>query len=195
MANGLWLRTIVTAKKDYKCDSGAAGRLAEWDGKTWTVLEETAFTEVWGRGSRICIATGWDKRSVIMKVLVGGKWQTYRLPKGSQTFDGTSYTEWMRIREVETERLLMDCHGIFYEVPYHLYSGQLFPIKPMLQSPANRPGFLLVAGHAGPGWQPRHAYEMGAQRCQFVSCAIRDPSPRKSTSISTDALPSDSFFK
>ena len=109
----------------------AAGRLAEWDGKTWTILEETAFTEVWGRGKRIGIATGWDKRSVIMKVLVRGEWQTFRLPKGAQTFDHTSYTEWMRIREVETERLLMDCHGIFYEVPYHTYPGQLLPIKPI----------------------------------------------------------------
>ncbi len=118
------------SQSDYDGDWGA-GRLAEWDGKTWTVLEETAFTEVWGRGKRIGIATGWDKLSVIMKVLVGGEWQTFRLPKGAQTFDHTSYTEWMRIREVETERLLMDCHGIFYEVPYHTYPGQLLPIKPI----------------------------------------------------------------
>ena len=118
-------------KRDYDGDWNA-GRLAEWDGKTWTVVEETAFTEVWGRGSRFGLATGWDKRSVILKVKVRrGKWQTFRLPKGSQAFDETSYTEWMRIREVETERLLMDCHGIFYEVPYHTHPGQLLPIKPI----------------------------------------------------------------
>lgn len=115
--------------KDFRGEWGA-GRLAEWDGKKWTILEKTAFTEVFGWG-RIGIATGWDKLSAIMKVSIDGTWQTYRLPKGSQAFDNTSYTEWMRIREVETERVLMDCHGIFYEVPYHSYPGQLLPIKPI----------------------------------------------------------------
>jgi hypothetical protein len=47
----------------------------------------------------------------------------YRLPKGATTYDNHSATEWFRIRSVETERLLMDCHGLFYEVPLTTYAG------------------------------------------------------------------------
>ena len=54
----------------------------------------------------------------------------YRLPKGSRIFDQTSCTEWLRIREVETERALMDCHGLFYEVGFHTYGDELWAIKP-----------------------------------------------------------------
>ncbi len=121
-------------EKDYNGD-WSAGRLAEWDGKTWKILEKTAFTEVWSAGAsgQPMIATGWDKASVLMKVYFPSikKWKRYRLPKGSRTFDETSYTEWMRIREVETERALMDCHGLFYEIGYHTYGNQLWAIKPI----------------------------------------------------------------
>lgn len=111
-----------------------AGRLAEWDGKgKWKVLEENAFTEVWSAGSfgQPMIATGWDNISVIMRVLINGDWKRYRLPKGSRTFDETSCTEWMRVREVETERALMDCHGLFYEIGMHTYADQLWAIRPI----------------------------------------------------------------
>jgi hypothetical protein len=131
-------RVVVTNnsynEKDY---SGAwsAGRLAEWDGATWKILEKTAFTEVWSAGSfgQPMIATGWDKASVLMNVYFPStkEWKRYRLPKGSRTFDETSCTEWMRIREVETERALMDCHGLFYEIGYHTYGNQLWAIKPI----------------------------------------------------------------
>ena len=121
-------------EKDYNGD-WSAGRLAEWDGKTWKILEKTAFTEVWSAGAsgQPMIATGWDKASVLMKVYFPSikEWKRYRLPKGSRTFDETSYTEWMRIREVETERALMDCHGLFYEIGYHTYGNQLWAIKPI----------------------------------------------------------------
>lgn len=111
-----------------------AGRLAEWDGKgEWKILENTAFTEVWAAGSfgQPLIATGWDHISAIMRVFVNGEWKRYRIPKGSRTWDETSCTEWMRIREVETERALMDCHGLFYEIGMHTYGNQLWAIKPV----------------------------------------------------------------
>jgi hypothetical protein len=111
-----------------------AGRLAEWDGKTdWNIIEKTAFTEVWSAGSfgQPMIATGWDDISVIMRVLINDEWKRYRLPKGSKTFDQTSCTEWMRIREIETERALMDCHGLFYEIGMHTYGDELWAIKPI----------------------------------------------------------------
>ena len=111
-----------------------AGRLAEWDGKgNWKILEETAFTEVWAAGSfgQPIVATGWDRISAIMRVYVNGEWKRYRIPKGSRTWDETSCTEWMRIREIETERAMMDCHGLFYEIGMHTYGNQLWAIKPI----------------------------------------------------------------
>ena len=113
----------------------SAGRLAEWDGKTWTILEEKPFTEVWSSSSfgAPILATGWDNASAILKVYLPKKkeWITYRIPKSSKTFDETSNTEWLRIREVETERALMDCHGLFYEIGFHLYDDQLWAIRPV----------------------------------------------------------------
>ena len=111
-----------------------AGRLAEWTGKgEWKVLEETAFTEVWAAGSfgNPIIATGWDHISAIMRVFINGEWKRYRIPKGSRTWDETSCTEWMRIREIETERGMMDCHGLFYEIGMHTYGNELWAIKPI----------------------------------------------------------------
>jgi hypothetical protein len=96
-----------------------AGRLAEWDGKTWTILEENPFIEVagkqnpraGGRYGNTLYAVGWDRTSVILRVLHDGKWTRYRLPQGSHSWDHTWNTEWMRIREVQTERYLMDACG------------------------------------------------------------------------------------
>lgn len=111
-----------------------AGRLAEWNGKgEWKILENTAFTEVWAAGSfgQPIVATGWDRVSAIMRVYINGEWKRYRIPKGSRTYDETSNTEWMRIREIETERALMDCHGLFYEIGMHTYGNQLWAIRPV----------------------------------------------------------------
>lgn len=122
-----------------------AGRLAEWDGKSkkWTILEKTAFVGVGGKNSHVVFgktvygnpifATGWDNKSVILKCYNdrSRKWQKYRLPKGSQSFDHAWNTEWMRIREVQSERFIMDVFGIFYELPMMTYGGHVWGIKPI----------------------------------------------------------------
>ena len=138
----------------------AAGRLAEWDGKKWKILERTAFMEVHGRkrlGGTI-FATGWDRASAILKVFTKGEWSTYRLPKASHTFDHFCQTEWTRIREVEHERFLMDCHGMFYELSPHAYSGKVWGIRPISTHLWAVPDFcsfrgMLVLGsdNASPG--------------------------------------------
>jgi hypothetical protein len=121
------------------------GRLAEWDGQSddWTILEETAFIGVGGKNSiarlgksiygNPIFATGWDKKSVILKCFNdrSNTWKRYRLPKGSHSFDHAWNTEWMRIREVQTERFIMDAHGIFYELPMMTYGGHVWGIKPI----------------------------------------------------------------
>ncbi len=103
------------------------GALAEWDGKTWRVVERKQFCEVTGPGGvdgaandgDPLWATGWDRRSVILKLLDAGIWRTYRLPKASHTYDGTHgwYTEWPRIRDVGDGKLMMSMHGMFYDFP------------------------------------------------------------------------------
>lgn len=122
-----------------------SGHLAEWDGKSdyWTILEHTAFVEVGGKNQSMrfgksiygnpIFATGWDRRSVILKCYNdrSKQWTTYRLPKGSHSFDHAWNTEWMRIREAQTERFIMDVHGIFYELPMMTWGGDVWGIKPI----------------------------------------------------------------
>ncbi len=134
---------VVVANNTYEEEEflgdRASGCLASWDGSTWTVLERNPFVEVSGKqnpkaGSRYgntLYATGWCKSSAILRVLHDGKWTRYLLPKASQAFDHTWNTEWMRIREAQTERYLMDLHGLFYELPPLVYGGRVWGIRPL----------------------------------------------------------------
>lgn len=111
------------------------GRLVEWDGNTWTTLEKKPFVEVMGRGRSVntIFASGWDRASAILKVYTknDSTWRRYRLPKASHTFDHMWQTEWPRIRETEHERLLMDCHGMFYEMSPWAYDNKVWGIRPI----------------------------------------------------------------
>ncbi len=103
------------------------GVLASWDGKEWKIIERKQFTDVTGPGGIYgapddkapAWSIGWDRRSVILKMLDKGTWYTYRLPKATHTYDhrGGWYTEWPRIREVGNGKVLMDMHGMFYDFP------------------------------------------------------------------------------
>ncbi len=46
-------------------------------------------------------------------------WHTYRLPKGSYTYDPTHgwFTEWPRIRSIGDGPLLLNMHGTFFDFP------------------------------------------------------------------------------
>ncbi|MBC7757311.1 MAG: hypothetical protein H7069_00530 [Phormidesmis sp. FL-bin-119] len=103
------------------------GVLASWDGKDWSIIERKQFTDVTGPGGIYgnpddkapAWSMGWDRRSVILKLLDKGQWYTYRLPKATHTYDhrGGWYTEWPRIREIGDGKMLMDMHGMFYDFP------------------------------------------------------------------------------
>ncbi|KAH9500230.1 hypothetical protein Btru_077526 [Bulinus truncatus] len=138
------------------------GRLAEWKGPgtNWTILANTAFVEVTGRRNfgHVIYALGWDNKSVILKVYDGEEteynyWQTYRLPKASHAYDHLWQTEWPRIREVETERYLMDMHGMFYELSPLGWTGSTWGIRPISQHLRVIPdftsfrGFLVLGGN------------------------------------------------
>lgn len=109
------------------------GRLAEWDGETWAIIDTAQYNEVMGRtsiGSAI-FATGADNASAILQVFHSGKWLKYRLPRGTQTQDHTVTTEWPRIREIESERWLIDIAGTFFELPAMQYAGRVWGVRPV----------------------------------------------------------------
>lgn len=133
-------------KTKIECDLKAsgpedAGVLAEWDGKEWRVVERRQFTDVTGPGGipgapkddSPLWAMGWDKRSVILKLLDGGKWHTFRVPKASHCFDPKHgwYTEWPRIREVGNNQLLMVMHGMMYDFPSTFSAANTAGLKPV----------------------------------------------------------------
>lgn len=107
-----------------------SGVLAQWDGKAdrWTMVRRNQFTEVTGPGgiygnpnpaSDPVWTIGWDHRSLILMVLDGGQWHSFRLPKSSHSYDGAHgwNTEWPRIREIGEKDLLMTMHGAFWRFP------------------------------------------------------------------------------
>jgi hypothetical protein len=126
---------------DYAKDLEAAGILAGWDGKTWSAIERRQFTDVTGPGG-IEGATdaagplwsiGWDRRSVILKLLDGGKWSTYRLPVADYSYVAAHgwYTEWPRIREVGGGKMLLNMHGGWFEFPKGFSIANTAGIRPI----------------------------------------------------------------
>jgi hypothetical protein len=120
-----------------------SGCLVEWDGKadTWTLVRRSQFTEVTGPGGIYgnehpatdpVWAVGWDHRSLILMALDAGKWHSYRLPKGSHSYDGAHgwNTEWPRIREIGDGDLLMTMHGTFWRFPRKFSAGNSAGIRP-----------------------------------------------------------------
>ena len=105
-----------------------SGALGEWrtGDKDWQLVRRNQFTEVTGPGG-ICgsdanapvWSIGWDAMSLILMLLDGGKWQSFRLPKVSHSYDGAHgwNTEWPRIRDIGEENLLMTMHGAFWSFP------------------------------------------------------------------------------
>jgi hypothetical protein len=130
-------RLVVANNARSECDclgTKVQGALAEWDGKAqWNVLERCQFNTVTGRKSidDSIFAVGADNASMLLKVFTGGAWTTYRLPKATQTQDHGWTTEWPRIREVESERWLMDAGGMFYELPAMCYGGRAWGVRPI----------------------------------------------------------------
>lgn len=114
----------VKAEKQY---GEVSGSLAQWDGEKWEVIEQHQFTDITGPGGihgapddkSPLWAMGWDKRSIRLKLLDGGKWYTYLLPKAAHNNDPVHgwFTEWPRIREITDGLWMMDMHGMFYNFP------------------------------------------------------------------------------
>jgi hypothetical protein len=118
-----------------------AGVLAEWDNKNWRVLERRQFTDVTSPGgiegapddNAPLWAIGWDKRSLILKVLDAGKWHAFRLPKADQSYDPKHgwFTEWPRIREIAPGKLLMNMHGGWFDFPKTMSAANYGGLRPI----------------------------------------------------------------
>jgi hypothetical protein len=118
-----------------------AGSLAEFDGKSWTILSRRPHTEVTGPGGLLgerageapVWSVGWDRRSLLLQSRSGGAWTTYRLPKGSYTFDPTNgwFTEWPRIRQIGEGQFLLNMHGTFFDFPPGFSAQHTAGIRPL----------------------------------------------------------------
>ena len=132
------------------------GVLAEWDGQEWRIIERRQFTEVTGPGgihgapddTAPVWAVGWDRRSVLLKLLDGGKWSTFRLPKASHTYDGVGgwYTEWPRIREIAPGRLMLDMHAMLWDFPSTFSAANSAGLRPLASHHRYLPDFCSWNG-------------------------------------------------
>lgn len=127
-------RVVIANNGFYEYGDNDAG-LFEFDGKSWRALSRKPHMDVAARQDmgQVMFCTGWDEMSVLLWALVEGKWQRYRLPKASHAFQHAWQTEWMRIREVETEHYLMDIQGMFYELQPIAFQKQIWGVKPICQ--------------------------------------------------------------
>ncbi len=140
-------RVVVANNGFYAFGEDHAG-LFEYDGKTWKRLSGKPHMDVAARqdmGS-VLFATGWDEASVLFWALVDGKWQRYRLPKATHAMSHAWQTEWMRIREVETEHYLMDIQGMFYELQPIAFVGRIWGVKPVCQHLRIIPDYCAFRG-------------------------------------------------
>jgi len=140
-------RVVVANNGFYAFGENDAG-LFEYDGKKWSRLSGKPHMDVAARqdlGS-VLFATGWDEASVLFWALVNGKWQRYRLPKATHAMSQAWQTEWMRIREVETEHYLMDIQGMFYELQPVAFEDAIWGVKPICQHLRIIPDFCAFRG-------------------------------------------------
>jgi len=117
------------------------GTLAEWDGHQWRIVEQRQYTDITGPGgiygapdNKSPLWTiGWDTRSLRLKLLDGGRWHTFLLPKAAHNNDPAHgcFTEWPRIREITGGRWMMDMHGMFFDFPKTFSKDNTAGISPI----------------------------------------------------------------
>ncbi len=140
-------RVVVSNNGFYDYGEQEAG-LFEFDGKRWNRLSRKPHMDCAGRENmgNVIFCTGWDEASVLFWALVKGNWQRYRLPKASHAFQQAWQTEWMRIREVETEHFMMDIHGMFYELQPIAFEDHIWGVKPICQHLRTIPDYCSFRG-------------------------------------------------
>lgn len=117
------------------------GVLAEFDGDKFRIVERRQFTDVTTRHGIRAVPNdqsplwtmGWDKRAVRLKVMENGRWTTFLLPKATYNNDPAHgwFTEWPRIREIGNGKIMMDMHGMFFNLPADFSSTHTAGIYPI----------------------------------------------------------------
>jgi hypothetical protein len=135
---------------------GRGGCLAEWDGRRWALVDRAAFAEISNLGSmsEAVLAAGWDRASALVKLRGrDGRWTTCRLPKAAHQDDcapgGLCGGGRPRVREVVTERMLMDLGGLMYEVSGLTYAWSIRPVtahRRAISDFCSWRGLLVLAG-------------------------------------------------
>lgn len=141
-------RVVVANNGFYAFGEEQAG-LFEWDGgKSWNRISGKPHMDVAARQDmgNVLFASGWDESSVLFWALVKGQWQRYRLPKATHAMSHAWQTEWMRIREVETEHYLMDIQGMFYELQPIAFQDRIWGLKPICQHLRIIPDYCAFRG-------------------------------------------------
>lgn len=140
-------RVVVTNNGFYAYGEEQAG-LFEFDGKAWKRLSNKPHMDVAAREDmgNVMFCTGWDESSALFWALVKGNWQRYRLPKASHAFTHAYQTEWMRIREIETEHFMVDLHGMFYELQPIAFEDRIWGLKPVCQHLRIIPDYCAFRG-------------------------------------------------
>jgi hypothetical protein len=140
-------RVVVANNGFYAFGEDQAG-LFEFDGKGWKKLSGKPHMDVAARQDmgQVMFATGWDEASVLFRALVDGQWQRYRLPKATHAMSHAWQTEWMRIREVETEHYMVDIQGMFYELQPVPFEGRIWGLKPICQHLRIIPDYCAFRG-------------------------------------------------
>jgi hypothetical protein len=140
-------RTVIANNGFYNYGEDQAG-LFEYDGKRFNRLSGKPHMDCAGRTNlgQVVFCTGWDESSVLFWALVDGTWQRYRLPKASHAFQHAYQTEWMRIREVETEHFMVDIHGMFFELQPIPFEGRIWGVKPVCQHLRIIPDYTAFRG-------------------------------------------------
>jgi len=130
---------LVVVNNDYSeqdfLGHATSGTLAQFNGKSWEIIDNKPYVCVNSSGhfGNTIFASGWDRASAILNVYTAADdtWTIYRLPKASHCWDHKWQTEWPRIRAVEHERLLMDHHGMWYEMSPWAYGNRIWGIRPI----------------------------------------------------------------
>ena len=137
----------------------ATGLLAQWDGESWSTVQEcpvvdlvTPLTTVGDDTGQIPLyGVGWDDASIRLFVLIGGNWQKYRLPWG-ESCPPNVVSQTLRLRPFQAGHMLLSVPGLVYEVTTtgQGHFGGVVPVARNLGSYADLTfwrGLLVFAGH------------------------------------------------
>jgi len=130
------------------------------------------------------VAIGWDRASAFWLVRnLQGRWDCLRFPKASPAIEQNIALYRPRIREVETERVLLDCHGIFYEVSGLPYARSIVPVcahQRFLSDFASYRGMLVLMGVSADAEPSENIVGEGSLRLWFgkTDDLWQLPSPR-----------------